>query len=370
MYPLSLGGISLNYLYILWIPFSRKVKFYRYRPFAFTFALCALISYGIGLFSLIGYADSFELIRQFLSFGAFLSAILLLFVKLPFSYKDLTHAIVVAAAIYSIYSLTVFFLLDSVSFQDPLYAKSYLRNYIPGWPQRYISIVLFANIVSLSLLRKNTLWFFAFVVTFLCVVISFLRASYIALTCGYLAFIFMNLQIRNIAYHTREILFFIISSALVVVLFRYLFTQVYHSAIHSINIMFGKVSGLLKYAKSGNITFSGSVSERLTLYKEQLNILSTRPIFGTGFAGIYIFQESAGSSHSDILDVALSMGLTGLIFYLYLYLRVFCRFSYKNVGISTGILTLFVFGLFHEITALSFGSFILFGYGSLSYKKG
>ena len=105
----------------------------------------------------------------------------------------------------------------------------------------------------------------------------------------------------------------------------------------------------------GNIIserLSSSESQRLYHWQKTLSIWIERPLFGTGFLGIYNFTD-LGSTHSQYLDVLLKTGLFGLSLYLLIWFKLVAYYIDRPEVVS-GLIAIFVFGFMHETTKLSY----------------
>ncbi len=88
--------------------------------------------------------------------------------------------------------------------------------------------------------------------------------------------------------------------------------------------------------------------------------VAVHPLAGSSFRGLYLLYDefSAGAStHNQYSDVILRTGLVGGAMWLYLLYRV-VRFSRIDKGLQLGVVSILVYGLFHETFKLSQGSFI------------
>jgi O-antigen ligase len=91
-----------------------------------------------------------------------------------------------------------------------------------------------------------------------------------------------------------------------------------------------------------------------------ITYLSANPLFGSGFLGVWImFDDLAGASHNQLLDVLFRTGLvgfTGFIFILYKLLNY--NFGSRNIAVFVSMIGILAVGMFHETFKLSQGAFI------------
>lgn len=99
---------------------------------------------------------------------------------------------------------------------------------------------------------------------------------------------------------------------------------------------------------------------RIFLIGEIFNYLSKNPLFGSGYLGVWVmFENLAGASHNQLLDVMFRTGIVGFSGFLYLFYRIvkynICMQNWAVLVSLAGILTI---GLFHETFKLSQGAFV------------
>jgi hypothetical protein len=99
---------------------------------------------------------------------------------------------------------------------------------------------------------------------------------------------------------------------------------------------------------------------RLFMIMQVITYLSANPLFGSGFLGVWImFDDLAGASHNQLLDVLFRTGLvgfTGFIFILYKLLNY--NFGSRNIAVFVSMIGILAVGMFHETFKLSQGAFI------------
>ena len=363
--PLQSGSFSANFFYLflfLACPIAAVDKVPAYAALSIAIPSMALL---VGFLSGIG-AD-LDLLRSFVSYGAYVSILAIILLRVPLSPDGIYKALIAVCVGYS--ALCVYFVLSEAQFElaDIRGIKSGMRDFLPHWPQRFPILVVVA---LLYLTFKPDFHFRDLVpiaVLLACVVFTYTRAVYLALFVGVALGLlpkFRRVTLRTIRfgiYYSLSILgavglalFFDYEPALL------LYDGVVRISSEAYNSLYQFFSGDIAVDRSG-----GSESERLYHWVQALAIWQERPLFGTGFSGIYQFSDM-GSAHSQYIDTLLRIGVFGLVVYLYLWLLLFFRF-WKRPEIFSGLAAIFVFGFFHETTKLTYTGllFVLL----LSYLK-
>lgn len=99
---------------------------------------------------------------------------------------------------------------------------------------------------------------------------------------------------------------------------------------------------------------------RLYLLREILLYVSTSPIYGSGYLGIWIlFEDQVGSAHGQFNDILFRTGVIGLVVYFYLLVKILRFLKTNDFGMYIGFWGIIFFGLFHETFKLGHGAFIL-----------
>jgi O-antigen ligase len=111
---------------------------------------------------------------------------------------------------------------------------------------------------------------------------------------------------------------------------------------------------------SGQPIKDAADQSRYMLWLTMLSILKYHPLTGTGFAGIYLFNPTQGSSHSQIMDVLFKMGIIGALGFLYMYYYLLKHYYKVYPAVFTGLIGVFVFGAVNETIKLSYGAALFF----------
>ena len=95
------------------------------------------------------------------------------------------------------------------------------------------------------------------------------------------------------------------------------------------------------------------------MLREILLYVSTSPIYGSGYLGIWILFEDQVGSHGQFNDILFRTGVIGLVVYFYLLLKILRFLKTTDFGMYIGFWGIIFFGLFHETFKLGHGAFIL-----------
>lgn len=349
--PISISGFSTNYLFIyLFI----NAKFILPKDqIIILFLFFMFFSYTTGIFLYSG-EESFFLVRQLVSFLLFLALYLLLFIEININLDKLLKAVVLVSILYSIHVLYVIFTNNSFSLSDIYFIKGGLREYVSDWPQRYVVLLVFAFMISFSFIKKNGFYLVSTVLIGITIIFTFTRSAYLALFVAMIVYILRSLSAKSkISY--KSILYFLI-----------FIISLYYLIITENQILEGLTKIILRLTDAIELFFSsgggheGSDNDRLSYWMHGFTVLEKNIISGTGFAGIYLFYPEIGSMHSQYMDVFLRLGVIGILFYLYLWFKLF-KFYYRySVPIFSGLVAIFIFGFSHETTKLTYVGLLFF----------
>lgn len=344
-------GVSANYLFALLL--LGPLKYVNNNDASVYLCYC-FISFVLGIFFLSEGSANF-LLRQFISFGLFVAGVMILFVKLPGQLDDFLHAIVLASVLYSFYALFMV-MTNNFSLLDMYMIKGGLRDYITDWPQRYVIVLIFGFFIALSNASLKKVWLIPALIILSCIFLTYTRAAWLAIAVG-LVFYLVGFVTRGGWVAKVKI-----SSAFICIVAVTLFFLRNNTVVlqvgEAISVLgIDTISVLISTGESESI---GSTSERLGLWTLMLEIISVNPITGSGFAGVYLFADGQGSSHNQILDIFFRTGVIGLIFYSWFWWKLLAFYKKYNRGVLSGLIAVFVFGIFHETTKLSYGAVIFF----------
>ena len=344
-------GVSANYLFALLL--LGPLKYVNNNDASVYLCYC-IISFVLGVFFLSEGSADF-LLRQFISFGLFVAGLMILFVKLPGQLDDFLHAVVLASVLYSLYALFAV-MANNFSLLDMYMIKGGLRDYITDWPQRYVIVLILGFFIALSNASVKKVWLIPALIILSCIFLTYTRAAWLAVVVG-LAYHLGGFVVSG-GWVSKLKTFAAVMCIVAVTLFFLRNNTVALQVIEAISFLgIDIISVLISAGESESI---GSTSERLGLWALMLEIISVNPITGSGFAGVYLFADGQGSSHNQILDIFFRTGMIGLIFYSWFWWKLLTFYKKYNRGIFSGLIAIFVFGIFHETTKLSYGAVIFF----------
>ena len=287
--PSSFSGISSNYLYfILYFinPIKTKNLWYIH-----LFVVYAVISYLIGAIA-FSHGDPHFLIRQTLSFISFLSLSLLLYLKIDLSLKDINDSVIIVSVIYSLWVIFIIFTHPEFHLSDPYYIKSGLRKYVPDWPQRFVILIIYASLVTVERLRISWKELLKLIPMITCIYLTFTRSAYLSFLVSLLIYFLLNLPKKDIKYFIKLLTIFAIAAISLIFLLQ--------SPIIGKNFMLIVTKTYMPIAHfiTGENVIDHSAASRIEYWQSAMSILSTSPITGTGFGGIYLFRSDIGSTHN------------------------------------------------------------------------
>jgi O-antigen ligase len=356
--PVSLtiagDGVSANYLFALLLiaPLG-----YRVNRDATLYVLFMVISFLLGALIFSGFDGDF-LLRQIVSFGLALIGVLVLFVRLRVRLEEFLTSVVVVSLLYSVFAIWMV-ATKGFSLTDIYFIKGGLREYVTDWPQRYVVVLVFAFFVALARWVRGLVWQFSSLAFLVCIFLTFTRSAWLAVFVGAIAYFMFDRRPQHLIGqpHKRSRVYLLIGSVLFLGLIIYAVSNdLVYKAFFSI------FDNLLLTAQSNSADFDpdGSEGARLNLWSSIFGVLGTNPFSGTGFAGVSLVIEGAGSAHSQYLDVLLRTGTVGLLFYLWFWNKLFQFYKRFDRGVLAGLVAMFVFGFFNETTKLSYGALIFF----------
>ena len=360
--PFSIGEITANYSFVALFIIS-KFKAARNIPFSvLAYIGFILLSYIYG-FIIISKFDPYYLSRASISFYSYLLFVLLLVVKIDYSSDQICKAVFWVSIIYSFYIVINIAFRPEFSLSDPYYVKRYMRNYIWGWPQRFPIMISFSVFYCLKLLKVKKIYLLFLILLLTCSLLTFTRSIYVALFCGGFSYFIINLM-NSIHFkkgfftiRRSKIIGFLIFIVIVFVSIRYL---AYFDQTGSIKKIIERSATSISSFLTGHEARKGSDSERIMYWSYIIDISRTSPLFGSGFANIYLFNPNIGSAHSQYMDILIRTGYLGLAFYLFFWVKAIWFYLRNDIYIFCGLISVFVYGCFNETTKLTYCGVLFF----------
>jgi len=99
---------------------------------------------------------------------------------------------------------------------------------------------------------------------------------------------------------------------------------------------------------------------RVVRVMESLNYLAQYPLTGSGYLGIWtVSPTGGGSAHNQLLDVLLRVGAVGFVTYVAMLVGLMRFLSRTDNSLFWGLISILIYGFFHETFKESQGAFIL-----------
>lgn len=349
--------VSANYLFGLLLLFP--LRSYRGDALAFVAVCFAIVSWVIGAI-LFSSGNGEFLLRQAISAALWLAPVMLLFLRLPFSLRELCVAAVVCGVGYSLFVMWTI-AHESLSIADVYVVKASLREMVTDWPQRYVIVLIFGFYVALERARTGMVWAIAAITIAACIFLTFTRAAWLGLFVALPAYWYAGRRTRvtTSARPLRETVTRVFAVVLIVAAVGWAATS--ESVVKAFETIYDNMSlvaGVL--FSDGSLEAAGSEETRFEVWSGVLDIVARSPLTGTGFAGAHLLVPGTGSAHSQYFDALLRTGAVGLLLYLFFWAKALGFYVRANAGIFAALVALFVFGFLHETTKLSYGAFLFF----------
>lgn len=355
-------GISVNYVYFLLIPLINKFKFFKNTTvlIAFlVFGMCFLMSIPNNYFY-IGIAPSLFW-QQCISLIIFILPFFLLCLDLNDIEFSFAKALVIASFIYSLCSLVIFISIAGGNGINPFVIKELMGDVVPDWPQRYVLVLIAGFFFSMDdRLNSKFIGLVRLVILF-SIFVTFLRAAYLAVVAGYFSYIYVNFKSRRFAAFGFKTAIYAVFFLVFVLLFLSFIPELLDAGLSIIDYFMGSVNSIIGERQEYNV----SDQARLDMLSGALDRVN--PLFGLGGGGIYFIMPDVGSSHNQYLDYYVRFGLFGLAFFVYFNYRLIAFYWKSKPWVIGVVISYLVFGVAHETTKFSYGSFIFFVLLSLTY---
>lgn len=346
------SGVTANYFMLFFVIFA--FYGYRYSKFGFVYLVVIFLSYVTGLI-LFSSGNSYFIERQFLSFIVGIIPVLILFVRIRVSFDTIKLAVIIAALAEALITIKNAYLsyagISGISF---------------GKGNRSGFILAFGLFLAMASHTKSKIFYVISAVTLIGIFLQFSRATYISTGLGLLAYLICTMLAKKWKFNFKIHKFFAGFALFVVtmyVLMRiYDFHYIIDSVAHVVTYGLNEIKNFLSQnVIAGDESSSGT---RLLLWKQVYDFVITNNILlGSGMAGLYLVvpgYPDGMSAHSQYVDVFLRTGLVGLSIYLLMWAKLLKGFWVKSPAVFAGLLSMFIYGFFHETTKLTQGAFIFF----------
>lgn len=295
-------------------------------------------------------------LRRLGSFLAFMTLFAFVFIKIDSEMiAAFKIAIVVISAYFSLISVSTFLVASAVG------AIGYEAKDLVG-SQRYGFIYLLALWVVFFFQRPGTLYVLGkypvMGVLLAGLFLTFSRSSIVALMVSFGLFILVS----QWQWLRRPTLKGIFRGGAVIAGSGVLVFVVYH--IFPLTFTFFG-DRLFDYLSSGSVTGAldnpqTSEGTRIHIINTTLDFVMANPLTGSGYLGVWVLPDaSSGSAHNQYLDVLLRAGFIGFGAYCFLIFKVLKHLFRLERALFWGLISVLVYGLFHETFKESQGAFVV-----------
>lgn len=356
LYPISIEGNSVNYSFVLFPILSALLTLKVQRPnddlllFMVFYALIFVIT------SVYQYQLIDEWPRRVVSFFLFMSVFVFMFAtvdeQMVSAFKS---ALIVVSVYFSLSAVYEWYLFGgpSLSFEakDIVGSQRYGFIYIMGfW------------LVYLSSPQRRFVWLLkqlALLIVLIGMVLTFSRATIVALLASYIIFVMWSLKNRS-DLSVYRVMKTLTVSVLGTVMALYLINTFF-----PVTFEFFRVRLIERFLDPSIMSdladFETSEGTRIYLWENTVEFVLRNPLTGSGYLGVWafpVFSDISGSAHSHYLDVLFRVGILGFLIHMYLLYRT-GRSLLIYPGLYWGFIGVLIYGLFHETFKESHGGFVL-----------
>jgi O-antigen ligase len=355
LYPISVSGLGVNYIYVL-LPLVTALVTGRLRNPG-EMLLLAIACYMLIFFvaSLYQYDLATESTRRFASFAIFISMFSFAFITIDSDKIIAFKTAVVGMSVYlsavSAYELLELAATRIVGFE----AKDLIGTQRLG----FIYVIAFW-LVYLDRQQKE-FWGVArypmlFVLTVgLC--LTFSRASIVSLLVTLLLFAVVRHGGWLKTFNLKSV-----GNAIITVIGAILIATAVFRVFPLVFQFFGtRLFGFFVDPDAIFNTFADSTSSegtRLYIASRLLDFVVRNPLTGSGYLGAWVLRDAFGSAHSQYMDVLFRTGPIGFFLYLSILVAMMRYLWRSHEALFWGVGAVLVYGLFHETFKESQGAFV------------
>ena len=355
LYPISVGGLGVNYFFVL-LPLVTALVTGRLRNpgemLLFAIAFYVLIFFVASLYQ---YDLAAESTRRFASFAIFISMFSYAFITIDsdkiIAFKTAVVAISVYLSALSAYRLLELAATRIVGFE----AKDLIGTQRLG----FIYVIAFW-LVYLDRQQKDFWGVARYPILFVLIVglcLTFSRSSIVAILVSFLLFAVVRhggwlktFNLKSVGNAIVTVIGAIVIAALVFRVFPLVFQ------------FFGaRLFGFFVDPDALFNTFADSTTSegtRLYIASRLLDFVVRNPLTGSGYLGAWVLRDAFGSAHGQYMDVLFRTGPIGFFLYLCILIGLMRYLWRSHEALFWGVAGVLVYGLFHETFKESQGAFI------------
>tara|TARA_S200000501_G_scaffold276234_2_gene260127 strand:+ start:22718 stop:24079 length:1362 start_codon:yes stop_codon:yes gene_type:complete len=401
--PFSLNimsaSISVNYLYFLFLIiffFNEKI-FLKINKFYYLSFIYFLLIYFLNFFQ---HKIDFILLRKTFSFIIFIIPfIFFIFVVSERTIESLKNSIIYVSIFYGCLTIYWYFeFLYLTKFDDSF--NHALKHYVGGSRMGFFHIVAFFLILEKIFKNNNWINYFLLFVNSAAIYNTYSRTTILAISVSFIIFMIISIQNKNIFNYSKKFLILFLILLLNLPIF-YKTTKFYdkkflnliiNSTLNKIliyipEINFDKLEDKDKdqetkknynenknnllfsendqtYIKDRILEFNNPKSSegyRILIWTKMFNYLyeNNSILHGSGYIGSFVVDNKMKfSAHSQYFDIFFRTGIIGFSICLIIYLIFLTKFKERNYYLFSGLLGVFIYGIFHETFKLSQGGFL------------
>jgi O-antigen ligase len=356
LYPLSVAGIGVNYVFVLLPVVVALVQGRLRNPGDMLLLGTALYAFIFFVASLYQYEFASESTRRFASFAIFMTMFSYAFMTIDdekiVAFKTALVGMSVFLSLASAYRLlslaatgiTIGFeAKDLVGTQRIgfVYLLAFWLVYLDGQQKAFWGVARYPILVVLTA----------------GLLLTFSRSSIVAMLVSFALFAL----VRHGGWLKRFDLKSVVNAAVTVLgvaVMAALLYRVFPLAFRFFDVrLFGLVANeqLLEGVLGDQSTSEGT---RVYIATRILEFVVRNPLTGSGYLGPWVLQDSFGSSHNQYLDVLFRTGPAGFFLYASVLIAVMRHLKQRHEALFWGMTAVLVYGLFHETFKESQGAFI------------
>jgi O-antigen ligase len=357
VYPYSIEGIGVNYTFLL-LPFVIAMVHGKLR-YPGDLLTLAIIFYVLVFFVAVLYQVDFAAIlpRRFTSFLIFMSMFAYAFITIDegktAAFKTALVAISVYLSLESAYRLLDLSAIRAVGFEAKDLVGSQRFGFI------YLMAFWLAYLDSQQKALLGVLRYPVLLVLMAGLLLTFSRSSIVALLVVLAIFVIVRhgSWLRNVT--VRGVLSAVSTLLGVVVIVAVLF-QLFPIAFEFFNVRLFTFFSNENTVVAALDDTSSSEGTRLFIAMNVIEFVARNPLTGSGFLGVWSIPNfPAGSAHGQYVDVLFRTGFVGVLLYLAILFGLLRHLRRHQEALFWGVLSVCIYGLFHETFKESQGAFIL-----------